>query len=139
MEKNNRRSLKNLLINPAAQMRYGTLYLGVAILVHAVTTLLVIRLQILYQSEGFDSASFPLSAVAAMIFFAYAVLYGFAFFLGLLISHRLYGPLVNFSKHVNQWNQGNFADRILLRKNDDEKLKEFAEQLNQLADKLQKR
>lgn len=139
MEKKNRRYLRNFLINPSAQTRYGTLYLGVSILVHAITTLLIIRLQLMLQSEDFDRSAIPLTYIVALTIFVYAILYSFAFFLGLMISHRLYGPLVNLSKHVKNWNEGNFSDRIVLRKNDDESLKELAGQLNQLADKLQKR
>lgn len=137
MAKQNRRNFRNILINPEAQIRYGMMFLAVSILVHAVTTVLVIQLYIAYRSEVIESSNLSMGFILSGMILLYLLLYGFSFLLGLLISHRLYGPLVNLERILVKLNRGEYSSRIVLRKYDDVKVKEIAELVNQLADKLE--
>ena len=51
------------------------------------------------------------------------------------VTHRVAGPIFNMQRNVNTWLNGNLGARVHLRKGDD--LRDFADSLNLLADKLQ--
>lgn len=136
MSKKNRRNIRNLLIHPDAQLRYGTFFMGISILVHAVTVLVVTQVYSLIKSQMDYGNGLSYSFLVGLVLFIYAALYGFSFMLGLLVSHRLYGPLVAINRAMNKIKDGDYSPRIVLRKNDDEKLKELAETINTLAERL---
>lgn len=52
-------------------------------------------------------------------------------------THRLIGPLRPFSRHVEELTNGNYANRVVLRKGDLDMYNEYAEKLNQLAVNLE--
>ncbi len=134
----NRRRLRNLLINPERQVHYGAVFLAAAIGVHAVATISMFLLYSAWKSNALDLTETSMYLLIFGMVVVYMLVFGFAFILGLVISHRIYGPLVNFDRHLGEIKNGNFASRIVLRKNDDIKLKQMAETLNDLADRLGK-
>ena len=84
-----------------------------------------------------EGSSASLTLLVLLLVAVYILIYGFAFVLGLILSHRIYGPLVNFEKALRKFKEGDFSARVHLRKNDDGKLKEVAELLNSLAADLE--
>ena len=56
-------------------------------------------------------------------------------FMGIRLSHRIYGPMVQIRKHVTNLIRGDFTSRIHLR--DHDHFVELSEDLNQLAEKMQ--
>ena len=58
------------------------------------------------------------------------------FWTGLVISHRLAGPVERLKKELDGIVAGDYSKRILLRKNDD--LKPVADSINKILDKLGK-
>ncbi len=58
-------------------------------------------------------------------------------FTGVKLSHRIYGPIVQFRKHVGCLINGDLTSRVHLR--DADHFTELADDLNVLAEKLQKK
>lgn len=139
MRNKNRRYIRNLLINPEAQIRYGLFFMAASILVHAVTTVLAIQIYAQFTAPAAQEETMSFKFILSVIAVLYLVIYGFSFLLGLLISHRLYGPLVNIHRAMTKIKDGDFSARIVLRKNDDQKLKELADTINECAAKLEKK
>ena len=54
-----------------------------------------------------------------------------------ILTHRIYGPLVNINRFIKEVENGNYSCRVSLRKKDE--LKELAFNLNKLAESLEKR
>lgn len=135
-QKQNRRKIKNLLINPEQQIHYGTLFLAVSIGVHAVATGLVYALYVGWREDLIEISRSSMWMMIGGMIVVYGLLFVFSFVLGLMISHRLYGPLVNFQNHFQKVKAGDFSSRIVLRKLDDIKLKEIAEMVNQMTERL---
>ena len=134
----NRRKLKSLLINPKAQIRYGMMFMAVSIIVHAVATVVVVTSYAAWLEGDLEGYPMSVPAMAAVLFVVYLLLYGFSFVLGLLVSHRLYGPLVSFERHFENLKQGQYSSRISLRTEDDPKLKLLADHINEMTARLQK-
>ncbi len=82
-----------------------------AVITHSITTMLV-------------TVMIVATAVAAI-----------AILIGIKLSHRIYGPLVPFTRHIEALKAGNYKSRIYLRKNDD--LIEIQDALNGLAEVLE--
>lgn len=75
--------------------------------------------------------SMSLLMIIAVAFALVAVL------IGVRLSHRIYGPLVPFTRHIDQLKDGHYSARINLRRTDD--LVELKDALNDLAESLQAR
>ncbi len=60
-----------------------------------------------------------------------------AILIGIKLSHRIYGPMIPFRRHIDELKDGNFSSRIRLRKDDD--LLEIRDALNDLAITLEER
>lgn len=56
------------------------------------------------------------------------------FLLGLVYTHRIFGPVVQIRQQVTKMRNGNYEERIYLRNNDEFKL--LATEVNALAEKL---
>ncbi|MBL7069071.1 MAG: methyl-accepting chemotaxis protein [Candidatus Omnitrophica bacterium] len=54
---------------------------------------------------------------------------------GLVLSHRLAGPIERFNKELDQILEGDYKKRIRVRKND--ALRPFVDDINRLLDKLE--
>lgn len=136
MAAQNRRRIKNILINPEQQIRYGTLFLAISMCVHALATGLVYMVYLAWRDQLVQVTSTSLYTMVGGMVLVYFLLFAFSFVLGLMISHRLYGPLVAFENHFKKLQSGDFSSRVVLRKADDDKLKELAEWVNQLSARL---
>ena len=60
-----------------------------------------------------------------------------AVLIGMKLSHRIYGPIVPFTRHIELLKDGRYSSRMNLRRTDD--LVELKEALNSLAEALQAR
>lgn len=104
--------------------------------VHALATGLVYMVYLAWRDQLVQLTQTSLYTMVGGMVVVYVLLFAFSFVLGLMISHRLYGPLVAFENHFKKLKQGDFSSRVVLRKADDEKLKELAEYVNQLTVRL---
>jgi len=77
------------------------------------------------------SLSMTLLMVVAVAFAMIAVL------IGVKLSHRIYGPLVPFTRHITQLKNGHYSARMNLRRTDD--MVELKDALNSLAEALHAR
>ena len=135
MNTGSRRKLKNLLIFPESQVRYGLVFLSLATFTHVALTVIVLKLYSEWQtSEGDVSA--PIWVLLVGLFVLYFMLQAFAFVLGLLMSHKVFGPLVPIRKLVEDMKSGKPVTPVVLRKNDEPVMKELADDLNELAQKM---
>ena len=134
----NRRSLRNYLVSPDSQIRYGLLFLALSGSVHVVLTAVTVVAYGSLRATGED-APLPMWIVVVFLLGAYLILQGFAFILGLIISHRIFGPLVPMMKFVEDMKNGDYSGRVILRSGDDQALQNFATALNELAETHQKK
>ncbi len=56
--------------------------------------------------------------------------------LGIFLSHKIAGPVYRIEKTIGKMAQGDFSDRITLRKGDE--MKSLADSINKLADSLER-
>ena len=59
------------------------------------------------------------------------------FFLGVVMTHRIVGPVMVIRKKMEELSDGNFSVRARLRKNDE--FSELADSFNEMAEKLEKK
>ncbi len=141
-----RRSLRNILVRPAGQLR---IVFGVPVIV-----LLVVGFsfwQLMNSLSGAlenlrDTSPVVRAQTTALIeavhsVFGAGILCAFGGSLliaiwGLSISHHFYGPLVPLLRKLDQMKEGNFAGLVHLRKEDE--LKEIARAINELSEKMEK-
>jgi signal transduction histidine kinase len=133
-----KRRIRNLIINPQAQFRYGAYLMGVSIVVHGLMTFFIVRIYSTLAATPANTEAIPPMILIGITTLIYVAIYAFWFLLGSLIPHRLYGPLVNINRAVEKLKDGDYAARVVLRKHDDEKLKELATSINALAERLEK-
>ncbi len=57
-------------------------------------------------------------------------------FLGIYLSHKIAGPIFRIEKTIGKMTQGDFSDRITLRRGDE--MKSLADSINKLADFLER-
>lgn len=129
----NQRSVKNILVYPAFQMRMGVLFLTIASVFHAAMTLLLISLYYSIQNPQ-ESPYLVWWMVGG--FTTYIIFIGGAFAIGVWYSHRIVGPLIPIRNFLNKLIDGDYSARVRLREKDE--LKDLADHLNVLADRLQK-
>lgn len=136
MEKR-RRKLRNLLISPDTQLKYGLFFLTLAILIHAVFTVVSVNLFFEWSNGNIEVSGWPIGfLIGASIVIYFLVLAG-ALFLGLLLSHRVLGPMVPILRFLDKLKAGDYSARITLRRGDEPKLREVADRLNELAAQLE--
>jgi signal transduction histidine kinase len=132
-----RRKLKNLLIFPESQVRYGLVFLTLATFVHVSMTIIVLKIYSAWStSEGELQGNVPVWILVVTLFVLYFAIQSFAFALGLFMSHKVFGPLVPIRKLVEDLKNGNPGELVHLRKTDEPILLDLAHDLNQLAEKL---
>lgn len=142
-----RRKLRNLLIAPKTQFRTAIIIFSLGFLfISIVFGNLLYRLNDLIFTLA-DMAGDPVHAAAAtsstttvLVLTYIFLLVGFlcsALYLALTITHRYLGPMVPILKHVKGLLEGDFQNRIYLRKGDE--FQELAADLNRLAEQLQKK
>ena len=148
--KKQRRTFKSLFIEPFKQVKFGLPFLGVSstflfLMAYMIITAFMAQyeqLMELYQVTD-EGAKYALLTndvfVQNMIYMSILyVLYILSlFFVVFKLTHRFYGPTVAFTRFTTQMKAGNYAFRLRLRKKDE--LQNVADDLNTLAEALEKR
>lgn len=144
-EKKHSRSLRNILINPRAQLRFVfgipfLMMLAMAVLFRELENSLLMRLEALKLLLPATSApieeleqavhSLLVSGIAFALLSAFLIL-----ILGLSVTHHFYGPLVPLIRKLKKMKEGNFSGRVRLRPNDE--LKELADAINEVSESLE--
>lgn len=139
MEETNRRQKKNILINKGLQFRIIMMSMMYMFMVMIVTTG-VILFQPLYNM--FLSTDLNVQYAAAKTFLILAKqlmpaavsVFTLFFFHHLFVTHRICGPLVNFTHTFRRIAQGDFTRKVVLRKKD--YLKQECDVINTMIDGL---
>lgn len=139
MEDSNRRLKKNILINKGLQFRIIMMSMLYMFMVMIVTTG-VILFQPLYNM--FMSSDLNVQYAAAKTFLILArqlmpaavCVFVLFFFHHLFVTHRICGPLVNFTHTFRKIAQGDFTRKVVLRKRD--YLKQECDVINTMIDGL---
>lgn len=142
-----RRPAKGTLIRPGPQLRYAMVLVGGGVIAQSLivgTAMIFLRNSIrtithVYQVDPTVGDTI-LRAISTALVLSLLVALGAAvaaMLIGIKLSHRIYGPLVPFMRHIDELKAGNFTSRIRLRKDDE--LFELRDGLNDLAITLEDR
>lgn len=145
-----KRSVRSFLLEPFRQVKIGLYFIG---LTFGFTALLVgLFLQVMYDQHARTMQLLQMSDGSTFwdLFANPIVLTGFLqigialilFFLitlatSIVLTHRIYGPLISIRRHIGRLKNGGFDSRVHIRDKDD--LHALADDLNQLAEALQAR
>jgi HAMP domain-containing protein len=145
-----RRSLRNLLIEPFKQVRFGLYILAITLSFLVICSLILVNSfieQYRHVLTIFNVVDPRLrwEFIADEIFYAniFRLVVCFSIFALVLFStvfkltHRFYGPIVALKRTLVELNNGNYATRVRLRKKDE--LQEIASGLNTLAESLERK
>jgi signal transduction histidine kinase len=142
----NRRKLRNFLLQPFLQTRFGFYSIALSMVFAGVVfTILYINLSdfsdivmALTDSESEVRDLFATYMQHTRWWLAYTVLLYFVanLLVSIVITHRLVGPTVAFRAHVRKLCDGKFQDRIHLRKGD--AFEDLAAELNRLTAIMEK-
>ena len=117
-------SRKIIVINAAYQLRLAKLMVGV--------TILTVNLLLIFSvlAPGLSGLELALSQKGAFVVAgAEVLLFTFAWFASLRLSHRVAGPIYAFNEAIMKVHQGDLTPHLRLRKKDE--FKEVAESINQ--------
>jgi len=140
-----RRTVKTLLVEPFMQIRFG-LYVAIVAIgfvgLFAWFFLSAFTEQYKQVAEIFDVADFN-ALLKNSVFIKNTITLGGLLigFLGILLwvifsrTHRMYGPMVNILKFLDELRVGNYTARIKVRENDD--FQRLVVSLNLLAENLE--
>jgi signal transduction histidine kinase len=149
-EKPKKRSLKNLLIEPMKQVRFGIYMLVITISYSLITNILLVGS--FYEQYRHVMAIFNVvdphlrwELISDEVFYSNITRLAVCFVLFLIVlftaiiklTHRFYGPIVAIRKFIRELKEGNYSSRITLRRRDE--LQDIAKELNSLAEALEKR
>ncbi len=144
-----KRSIRSFLLEPFKQVRIG-LYL-VALTLGFTVLLILLFFDVMYRqhlrtmemlgmSDGssfWDLLDNPIVLTGLMqIGFALVVFILITVVTSIVLTHRVYGPLVSIRRLVRSLAQGDFSARVRIRKRDD--LHDLADELNELAESLER-
>jgi len=143
----NKRTPRGLLIRPRQQFKYAFILVAGGILAQsAVVAMMAYFINgtatNVLASHNLDPGVGEAISHAINLACTFMMLIAVAFALvavliGVRLSHRIYGTMVPFSRHIEQLKNGNYAARIRLRKSDD--LYEMKDALNSLAATLEEK
>lgn len=139
MSKDHERKLRNYVINRSLQLRLIFVSLGYMAITLAVTLAFTL-LPVLHAM--FDASDPNAQYEAAQVFLLLAqrlvpavlVLFLFFFVHLVIMTHRICGPLVNFTRTFESIAEGNLSRRIRLRERD--YLRDEADMVNEALDSL---
>lgn len=146
-EKVNRRSKLGMIVDPHHQLRFAFYLIG-----GGITALMLIVLYLLISLENniqviLTKGEVPSDVSEALLDHVgraelnvtgiSLLLMVISVAMGIKLSHRIYGPIVQIRKHVSNLINGDYSSRIHLRGRDH--FVELQEELNFLAEKLEKR
>lgn len=88
--------------------------------------------------DAIASLLFPaIAKINVIVLIGLPILFLVILFLGLLLSHRIAGPIFRLEKDLEEIAEGNFNRRITFRKKDE--MRSVADKINKLLDKVQER
>ena len=145
-----KRNLKSTLIEPFKQIKFGLYIFGISIAFVSVCAYLFVNafheqyehvmglFNVVDPNLRWDlvlNDVFKTNAIRVGILLTgyIAVLFGIIF----RLTHRYYGPLISINRFVEQIGAGDYTKRVKIRERDE--LHDLVEQLNAMADTLEKR
>jgi signal transduction histidine kinase len=132
---------RQLIVNRPLQFRFNKAMLGILyVLTFIALGSVYLTLWMILQTFGLqhDPVTVALFSTIGWSIALELLLVGpFVVWLGVLLTHKVAGPLVRVHAALAQLTQGNFNIRISLRKGDS--LTDLADAVNTLADSLQRR
>jgi nitrogen fixation/metabolism regulation signal transduction histidine kinase len=142
-----RRTPHGTLIRPRQQFKYAFILAGGGILAQSLVIGVVAYfmnstvntvVDTNHLSPEIGSAITTAISFSLMILMLVAAAFALvAVLIGVKLSHRIYGPLVPFTRHIQHLKDGNYSVRMNLRKTDD--MVELKDALNSLAASLEER
>lgn len=146
-EKQHRRSMRNILLHPEFQLKYSFYFVGVTVLVMGGVFLVFLlsledvvnTLAVAYRIEPEVVAAIQDSIrVATMTTIVSGALFSLiSISLGIILTHRLIGPMVPIRRLIRQLHDGEYGTQGKLRKKDD--FQDVMNELNELSLRLQSR
>lgn len=137
----NRRSVKNLLVDTKAQFRLALSFLVFLCGSVAIILYLFITTSNFLEQQTMAGSPEVLSVVGELKMKILMVSTGGVIILGMLCvalwafaSHRIFGPVVQIHQQIDRFIQGNYGQKIKLRRFDE--FQETADKLNELGEKL---
>lgn len=136
-----KRRLANYYLSPTVQMRYALVNIASIIVGMAALSLLAFRKLPMYIDSAVNAAPIevdPSGVISYVLWSFVGVTVGvciFSFFLSIIITHSMVGPVYVFERHIRNLLKGEYKSRINLRKNDE--FKDLAGLLNDLATQLE--
>ncbi len=140
----NQRSMKNILLRPDFQLKYSFYFVGMTLVMMGAVFLLFLlsledmisTLAIVYRIEPEVIGAIQQSLkTATFTTITVAVLFGvISVSLGIILTHRLVGPMVPIRRLIRQLNDGEYGVQGRLRTKDD--YQEVMNELNQLSKTL---
>lgn len=143
----NRRTIHGLLVQPHKQLGFSFLYLCVGVI--SIAGLMYYLLFLLESNFAKIVLAYSISSDAAQVMYdgfqvsriclgvMTLIIIAAALYAGLELSHRVFGPLVPFFRHVRELISGNYKSRVRLRERDE--FQDFKDALNELAEALEKK
>jgi hypothetical protein len=139
-----KRSWRGFIVRPKSQFTTIMAILGVGILmmsllmgylIHEVDALTDYLRTVSPDLAGYVEAN--LNPALNVVLAGQALLWIASIFVGFLVSHRIYGPIVSIQRHIANLRSGNYSSRVHLRKEDE--FQELARDLNELAQHFETR
>lgn len=141
------RSMKNILLRPEFQLKYSFYFVGMTLVTMGAVFLLfllsledmIATLATIYRIEPEVIGAIQQSLrTATFTTIAVALLFGIiSVSLGIILTHRLVGPMVPIRRLIRQLNNGEYGVQARLRTKDD--YQEVMSELNQLSVTLMER
>jgi signal transduction histidine kinase len=123
----NRPTLSGFFVRPRQQLRLAFLVVTGLFLVNSLLAALLI----------YDIDNLTPGWIVGYVLLATIVLSLYVVAAGMIISHRIFGPIVSLKRHIASLREGQYTARLQLRQTDD--LAELKDALNDLAVALENR
>ncbi len=138
---------RQLIIDPDKQFKYAFFFFGAGHLIFALfmclfmmalnTTIVTVAASYNIDMEVTTVLRNSIINIAAVAVICAVIGAGLSAWLGIVLTHRIFGPIISFKKLVNDLKSGDYSARGTLRKNDE--FQELMTNLNELAADLEKR
>ncbi len=123
----NRPSIMGMIVRPRQQMRAAVAFIAGAWVVN-----LSLIAVLLWDYENLSKETIGLYILAATVMLS---LYGLL--TGVILTHRIFGPIVSLKRHLASLREGQYSARLQIRETDD--LTELKDAVNDLAEALEQR
>ena len=140
----NKRTINGLFVRPKRQLSYTLAILSSGIFLMAMltgffvykVTLIVEGLKNIAPATAMELLSSFDPIIDGMIL-CQILMWAFCIMVGVLVTHRIFGPVVPIVRHIKNLAEGDYSSRIHLRSGDS--MNEIADALNELAETLSKK